>query len=131
MGFGQAISTCFQKYVTFSGRARRSEFWWWVLFTFLVSVVANVADSALGLHITSTSSGTTVVTAGWIGAIAGLFLLLPSLAVTFRRLHDTGRSGWWWLLSLICCIGVILLWIFCLSDSKPGPNQYGPNPKGA
>jgi uncharacterized membrane protein YhaH (DUF805 family) len=67
---------------------------------------------------------------GWVAAIVGVALVLPTIAVLFRRLHDTGRSGWWWLLSLICCIGVILLWIFCLSDSKPGTNQYGPNPKG-
>ncbi|HET7900596.1 MAG TPA: DUF805 domain-containing protein [Candidatus Nanopelagicales bacterium] len=128
MGFGQAVSTCFQKYVDFSGRARRSEFWWWVLFTILVSVVASLADALLHLQITANGTSATV---GWIGLVAGLFLLLPGLAVTFRRLHDTGRSGWWWLLSLLCCIGAILLWIFCLSDSAPGTNQYGPNPQGA
>ena len=134
MGFGQAVSTCFSKYATFSGRARRSEFWWWVLFTFILSAIASVLDNLLGLHVvstTATSSGVSVNSFGWIGAVVGLALLLPSLAVTFRRLHDTGRSGWWWLLSLICCIGTILLWIFCLSDSTPGTNQYGPNPKGA
>ena len=126
MGFGQAVSTCFQKYVTFSGRARRSEFWWWQLFVILLGVIANVIDSVAGLHFYS-SNGANV---GWVAAIVGVALVLPTIAVLFRRLHDTGRSGWWWVLSWICCIGTILLWIFCLSDSKPGTNQYGPNPKG-
>jgi len=128
MGFGQAVSTCFQKYVTFSGRARRSEFWWWQLFVILLAAIANVGDGVFNLHYTSSGSAAQV---GWLGTIVGLALVLPSIAVLFRRLHDTGRSGWWWLLSWICCIGTILLWIFCLSDSTPGTNQYGPNPKGA
>jgi uncharacterized membrane protein YhaH (DUF805 family) len=128
MGFGQAVSTCFSKYATFSGRARRSEFWWWMLLLLIISLITNGLDFSLGLHITGGSGKTSP---GWIASIVGLVLLVPTLAVTFRRLHDTGRSGWWWLLSLICCIGTILLWIFCLSDSAPGPNQYGPNPKTA
>jgi uncharacterized membrane protein YhaH (DUF805 family) len=128
MGFGQAVSTGFSKYATFSGRARRSEFWWWMLLLLIVSVVTNGLDLGLGLHITNNGSSAQI---GWVSTIVGLVLLLPTLAVTFRRLHDTSRSGWWWVLSLICCIGVILLWIFCLSDSEPGVNQYGPNPKGA
>ncbi|MFN8148350.1 MAG: DUF805 domain-containing protein [Candidatus Nanopelagicales bacterium] len=128
MGFGQAVSTCFQKYVTFSGRARRSEFWWWQLFVILLGAIANIGDSVFGLHYTNSSSAAQV---GWLGTVVALALVLPSIAVLFRRLHDTGRSGWWWLLSWVCCIGTILLWIFCLSDSTPGTNQYGPNPKGA
>ena len=128
MGFGQAVSTCFQKYVTFSGRARRSEFWWWQLFVILLGAIANIGDSVFGLHYTNSISAAQV---GWLGTVVALALVLPSIAVLFRRLHDTGRSGWWWLLSWVCCIGTILLWIFCLSDSTPGPNQYGPNPKGA
>jgi len=127
MGFGQAVSTCFQKYVTFSGRARRSEYWWWWLFTVIVGTVAVIADNALGLHISTTSGADKV---GWVTAVATLFLVLPTIAVTFRRLHDTGRSGWWWLLGLLCCVGELLVFIFCISDSAAGPNQYGPNPKG-
>ncbi|MFN8158894.1 MAG: DUF805 domain-containing protein [Candidatus Nanopelagicales bacterium] len=127
MGFGTAVSTCFQKYVTFSGRARRSEFWWWQLFVILLSAIASIGDSAFGLHYTKSNG----VGVGWLATVVGLALVLPSIAVLFRRLHDTGRSGWWWLLSWICCIGYVLLWIFCLTDSTPGTNQYGPNPKGA
>jgi uncharacterized membrane protein YhaH (DUF805 family) len=127
MGFGQAVGTCFQKYVDFSGRARRSEFWWWQLFSIVVLGIALAADNLLGLHITTVKD---VATPGWLYVVAAVFLLLPSVAVLFRRLHDTGRSGWWWVLAWVCCVGEILLWIFCLSDSRPGPNQYGPSPKG-
>jgi uncharacterized membrane protein YhaH (DUF805 family) len=128
MGFGQAVSTCFQKYVTFSGRARRSEYWWWWLFTVIAGAVAAVTDNALGLHISNADGANRV---GWISVALALFLVLPTIAVTFRRLHDTGRSGWWWLLALLCCVGEIIVFFFCISDSRPGANQYGPNPKGA
>ncbi|MGD9957532.1 MAG: DUF805 domain-containing protein [Candidatus Nanopelagicales bacterium] len=128
MGFGQAVSTVFSKYATFSGRARRSEYWWWILFSVLVAVVASIADVVLK---TNTLEGSGGVKLGWIYVIASLALVIPTIAVTFRRLHDTGRSGWWWLLSLVCGIGAIIVLIFCLSDSKPGANEYGPNPKGA
>jgi uncharacterized membrane protein YhaH (DUF805 family) len=127
MSFGQAVSSAFSQYVTFSGRARRSEYWYWVLFAALVGLVANILDGVLGLHWTNSTSAAQV---GWIATVAGLLLVLPSIAVTFRRLHDTGRSGWWWLLSAICGLGAIILFFFCLGDSRPGANQYGPNPKG-
>jgi uncharacterized membrane protein YhaH (DUF805 family) len=126
MSFGQAVSTCLSKYVAFSGRARRSEYWYWVLFVFLIGIVANVLDAVLGLHAYNANG----VRFGWISAVVGALLVLPSIAVTFRRLHDTGRSGWWWLLSAICGCGAIILFFFCLGDGQPGPNQYGPNPKG-
>ena len=128
MTFGQSVRTCFQKYVTFSGRARRSEYWWWWLFTVIAGTVAVLADNALGLHISTTAGADKV---GWISALLTLFLVLPTIAVTFRRLHDTGRSGWWWLLGLLCCVGELIVFFFCISDSEPAANQYGPNPKGA
>lgn len=103
MGFVDAIKVCFKKYVDFNGRARRSEYWWWTLFTVLVCIV----------------------TCG-IGSIA---LILPSIAVTVRRLHDTGKSGWFYLLTLIPYIGSIIILIFTLQDSTDD-NEYGPNPKG-
>lgn len=123
MSFGQAVSNGFSNYANFSGRTPRSGYWWWVLFTIIVSVVASLADNLLGLQIGDQN-------VGWIGALAGLALLIPNISVTFRRLHDIGRSGWWWLLALICCIGQIILFVFALQDSQPGDNQYGPNPKG-
>ncbi len=128
MTFGESVGTCFQKYATFSGRARRSEYWWWWLFTVLAGGVAILADDLLGLHVSTTSG---VDRVGWISVGLSLFLVLPSIAVTFRRLHDTGRSGWWWLLALLCCVGELILFIVCISDSDPAANQYGPSPKPA
>ena len=121
MSFQDAVRTCLQKYVDFSGRARRSEYWYFFLFSIIVSIVAGVIDGILG---TRNSTGT-----GLVGVIASLALLLPGLAVGARRLHDTGRSGWWLLIGLIPLIGGIVLLVFFVLDSQP-ENQYGPNPKG-
>ena len=93
-----------------------------VLFNIIFSIVAGFLDGAFGLADASTG----------YGPIAGLYtlaVLLPGLAVAARRLHDTGRSGWLLLLALIPLIGAIILIVFYVQDSKPGPNKYGPNPK--
>ena len=127
MGFGQAVSTVFSKYATFSGRARRSEYWWWVLFTILVTTIAFILDAVLKINTIEGSGG---VKFGWIYLVVSLVLIIPSIAVTIRRLHDAGHSGWWWLLVFVCGIGGIIILIFTLMDSKPD-NQWGPNPKGA
>ncbi len=123
MGFVEAVQSCFRQYVGFSGRARRSEYWWFFLFTVLVSMVASVLDSIFG-----TMSDTTNV--GVIGTIASLALLLPSIAVAIRRLHDTSRSGWWILIGLIPIVGWIILIVFYCQDSH-GDNEHGPSPKAA
>jgi uncharacterized membrane protein YhaH (DUF805 family) len=128
MGFGQAVSSVFSQYATFSGRARRAEYWWWVLFQIIVLTLALIIDNALGLRITNESSAVTI---GWLYLIAALVFIIPSIAVTFRRLHDTDRSGWWWLLALLCGIGAIILFVFCLIEGTRGPNSYGPDPKAA
>ena len=120
MTFPDAVKICFHKYADFNGRARRSEFWWWVLFTFLLGIVAGIIDTILG---TRNSSGT-----GLIGSITNLAVLLPSLAVGARRLHDTGRSGWWQLLWIVICIGWIILIVWYVQDSR-GDNKYGASPK--
>lgn len=117
MSFMDAVKTCLSKYVGFSGRARRSEFWWFFLFQVLVSVVAGIIDRLIGTSL--------------IQNLAGLALLLPGLAVGARRLHDTGRSGWWWLIVLIPIVGIIVLIVFWVADSQAGQNAHGPNPKGA
>ena len=122
MAFPDAVKICFSKYADFNGRARRSEFWWWVLFTFLLGIAASIIDAVLG---TTNSSGT-----GLIGSITNLAVLLPSLAVGARRLHDTGRSGWWQLLWFAICIGWIFLIIWLVQDSQRD-NTYGPSPKAA
>lgn len=109
MDFLTAIKTCFSKYADFTGRARRSEFWFWWLFTFIVGLI-------LGW----------IPVIGWIISIA---LIIPNLAVGARRLHDTGKSGWWWLINLIPIVGIIILIVFWVQDSNAGENQYGANPK--
>ncbi len=103
MNFGQAISTCLSKYVTFSGRASRPEFWWFFLFQILISIAAS-----------------------WFGdvvsSLVGLALLLPAIAVGTRRLHDIGRSGWWQLISLtVIGLFVLIYWWVQRSD---GANEY-------
>ncbi|HEX8367181.1 MAG TPA: DUF805 domain-containing protein [Pyrinomonadaceae bacterium] len=112
----------FRKFADFSGRARRKEYWMFVLFNLIISIVLTFADRALGL--VSRDGGT-----GLLGGIYTLVVLIPGIAVAVRRLHDTGRSGWWMLISLIPCIGGIVLLVFMVADSDAGTNEYGPNPK--
>lgn len=128
MSFPEAVRTVLSKYATFSGRARRSEYWWWWLFVTVVTVVLSMVDGAIGLHV-SDAKIMGVQVYGLLTLIFGLAVLIPGIAVTFRRLHDTGRSGWWWLLSLLCGVGALIVFIMCLMDSGPD-NEYGPNPKG-
>lgn len=136
MGFGEAIRSGFRKYVDFSGRASRSEYWWWVVFYLLVVVVAAVLDGLLfpgsaGVQGTRTPDSAGFRSYGGIlAAISSLALLLPSLAVLVRRLHDTDRSGWWFLISLIPLIGGIVLLFFLASKGTLGPNRFGPPPAG-
>jgi uncharacterized membrane protein YhaH (DUF805 family) len=115
MTFGAAISSVLTQYTGFSGRARRSEYWYFFLFNVLVSIVAGVIDTALNSPV--------------LGIIVTLGLLLPSIAVSVRRLHDTGRSGWWLLISLVPLVGAIVLLVFQCQDSEPGANRFGPSPK--
>ena len=111
-----------KKYATFSGRSRRSEYWYFILFYLIIAIVLGIIDRAAG---TMTSNGTV----GVLGGLFGLAMLIPSLAVGARRLHDTGRTGWWQLIGLIPLIGIIVLIVFYVQDSHPGSNQYGTNPK--
>ena len=122
MGFMEAIKTCFSRYVTFSGRARRSEFWWFMLAVLVGSFVFGFLDGML--------FGTGPESGGILGMIFSLAVLLPSIAVTVRRLHDTGRTGWWYLIAFIPLIGLIVLIVFTVKDGEPGTNRFGPNPKG-
>ena len=111
-----------KKYTVFSGRARRKEYWFFFLFNILFSIAAAIIDNATGTFDPSTGMG-------MFGALYTLAILIPSLAVTVRRLHDTGRSGWWLLVVLIPMLGGIVLFVFMLLDSSPEDNQYGANPK--
>ena len=105
-----------KKYATFSGRARRKEFWMFALINFIIMVVLSGVDMMLGT--------------GILSGIYALAVFLPSIAVGARRLHDIGKTGWWQLIGLVPFIGIIVLIIFYVMDSNPGDNQYGPNPKG-
>lgn len=106
-----------KNYIGFQGRARRKEYWMFFLFNFLITMLLSIIEVMFGLG-------------GILSGIYGLFVLLPSIAVNVRRLHDIGRTGWWMLLSFIPLVGLIVLLIFAVLDSQPGENKYGPNPKG-
>jgi uncharacterized membrane protein YhaH (DUF805 family) len=109
-----------KKYAVFSGRARRKEYWTFTLINVLISIVLTIIEMVAGL------------THGGFGPLTSLYslaVLIPGLAVSIRRLHDTNRSGWWLLIPLVPLIGIIALLVFLVSDSDPGENQYGPNPK--
>ena len=120
MTFQDAVRRCFAKYATFSGRARRAEYWYFVLFTVLGSAIAGVIDSAL--------FGRTMPDATLLGGIFSLATLLPALSVLVRRLHDTGRSGWWWWIILIPLIGVLVLLYWLIQPGDNGSNDYGRDP---
>lgn len=111
-----------KKYAVFQGRAQRSEYWYFALFYLLISIIAGVIDALTGTF--DESSGI-----GLMGVIVTLALLIPSLSVSVRRLHDIGRTGWWLLIGLVPIIGIIVLIVFAATDSAAGENEYGPNPK--
>ena len=163
----QAVRSALSNYATFSGRARRSEYWWFYLSTVVIGLVASGIDALLNSVFDNAL--------GVVGSVTSVALLLPSLAVTSRRLHDTGRTGWWMVLPIVPLIlafvvsitagfllvvlsfrsdvdaGQLLTWllvaplvglgvllvaafivllVFLCQDSRPGPNKYGPSPKG-
>ena len=133
MSLAEAIKTCLKKYADFSGRASRPEFWWFVLFYYLVillPVVPLIAIDASSVnHAAFEESGSTTAV-GVFGVLVGvalLALLIPYLAAGVRRLHDTGKSGWWWLISFVP-FGSIVLIVFFAIEGNPGWNQYGPPP---
>jgi uncharacterized membrane protein YhaH (DUF805 family) len=105
-----------KNYAGFSGRARRTEYWMFVLINFLISIAISVVERILGIGAV-------------LGILYSLAVLIPGLAVGFRRLHDTNRSGWWVLLALIPIIGWIALIVFAAQEGTRGQNAYGPDPK--
>jgi uncharacterized membrane protein YhaH (DUF805 family) len=112
-----------KKYAVFSGRARRKEFWFFYLFNFIFIIVAILLDNLFKTTIGNNPYG-------WIYYLYALAVILPTLAVVVRRLHDIGKSGWWYFIGLIPLVGIIWLIVLWATDSQPGDNQYGPNPKG-
>ncbi|MCA9876669.1 MAG: DUF805 domain-containing protein [Thermomicrobiales bacterium] len=126
MNFVEAVRSGFNNYANFSGRALRSEYWWWVVFAWIAGMVANLIDSAFGWRVYETTINGIQQGSGPIAALVGLALLIPGLAVAVRRLHDTDRSGWWLLIGIIPIIGWIVLLYFFVISGTSGPNKYGP-----
>lgn len=119
-----------KKYVTFSGRARRMEFWVFVLISFVISLILGFIDNLTGTTPTMDVGGSSMsYGTGLLGGLYGLAVLLPSLAVQVRRLHDTNRSGWWILIGLIPLVGAIILIVFSFLPGDEGPNNHGEDPK--
>lgn len=147
MGFVEAVKTVLSKYATFSGRATRPEYWYFVLFYILCKLGCDLVDFALGTYFASGQGS------GIFSALLGLALVVPHFAVTLRRLHDTERSGWWagglllaWfvagitiafmpklgaVLVVFAGVGSLALLVWLCSAGTPGPNQYGPSPPTA
>lgn len=111
-----------KNYVNFQGRARRQAFWMFILFNIIAMIILGFVERLTGLC----GDGY-----GLLSGLYSLAVLLPSIALSVRRLHDTGRSGWWIFLGFIPLIGTIILIVFYAQDSQAGSNSYGPNPKGA
>jgi len=111
MGFVDAIKVCFNKYATFTGRATRAEYWWWVLFTVIVGAVFSIFGN----------STFALIVRGCIN----LALLIPGLAVAWRRMHDIGKGGGWYFIVLIPLVGWIIYIIWCCKPSEPNPNRFG------
>ncbi|WP_171112657.1 MULTISPECIES: DUF805 domain-containing protein [Streptomyces] len=107
-----------KKYAVFSGRARRKEYWMYTLFYMIIAIVLAIVDA-------------TVLGSQILSLILAVGLLLPSLGVTVRRLHDTGRTGWWILIGIVPLVGSIVLLVFLCLDGETGANKYGENPKFA
>lgn len=122
MGFTEAVQKCFSNYVNFSGRARRSEYWFFTLFVIIVQLVLGLVGNMI--FGAPENGGTNI-----LQNLFSLAVFLPSTAVFWRRMHDIGRSGVWFLLNLIPCIGQIVLLVFECTDSQPGENMYGMSPK--
>lgn len=111
-----------RKYAKFSGRSQRAEYWFFFLFQALFLIGLAFLDGMLGFFDESED----------VGLFSGIFaiaMIIPSFSVNVRRLHDTGRSGWWLLASLVPVLGSLVLVVFALQDSQPGGNAYGPDPK--
>lgn len=113
MSFFEAVSTCFRKYADFSGRARRKEYWYFTLFN---SVVSTLLALILG-------------ESSILVSVFSLVMLVPGLAVAWRRLHDIGKVGSWWFIVFVPLVGWILALVWFCKDSQPDSNAYGPNPK--
>lgn len=133
MTFGESVRSCFAKFVTWQGRASRSEYWYFVLFELIVLAVSAIVDNILGTSFKFMNPATGMEQSlgyGYLYMLSALVMFLPALAVMVRRLHDTDRSGWWYWIALIPLVGVILLLVWFCTKGTTGPNTYGEDPLG-
>jgi uncharacterized membrane protein YhaH (DUF805 family) len=123
MSFAEAVKSFWSNYTMFKGRSRRSEYWFIQLFL----IITNLAAAAIDLALMGGDVDRFIANGGGgiLGLIWILVTILPALAVLVRRLHDTGRSGWWALIGLVPLVGGVVLFVFSVSDSTAGENQYG------
>lgn len=132
MQFLESIQTCVvKKYADFNGRASRSEFWWYTLANIIVSYAWSfIIGWITGASVMMGANGDFHFNAlSLLSYIPTVALLLPTLAVSARRLHDIGKSGWWYLLSFVCCVGGLILIYFWAKEGDKGSNEYGPEPQ--
>jgi len=120
MSFLEAIQTCLRKYADFTGRASRPEYWWFALAYVILYFGGVILVSAIGERL--------VGGAGFVLLMVMLGFVIPMLAAMVRRLHDTGRSGWWYFITLVPFVGPIILLVILASEGEHGLNQYGPPP---
>ena len=131
-----------KRYWDFDGRTARKEFWMFILISMIITIILAIVDGVIGAQIVlyqwapiagDSAAGIepTSIRPIEIGILQNIYVLavfLPSLGVAIRRLHDTGRSGWWWLMNFVCCIGWIVLIVFYVLPGTEGDNKYGPDP---
>ena len=116
MDFTSAIKSGFSNYANFSGRASRSEYWYFTLFSVIVNIGASLIDQILGIYI--------------VAGLAGIALIVPGLSIAWRRLHDLDKSGAWWFI-WFTCVGIIVLFVWFVTKGTAGPNRFGPDPLGS
>ena len=116
MDFISAIKSGFSNYANFSGRASRSEYWYFTLFSIIVNLGAGLIDQILGIYI--------------VAGLAGIALIVPGLSIAWRRLHDLDKSGAWWFI-WFTCVGIIVLFVWFVTKGTAGPNRFGPDPLGS
>ena len=121
--FPKAVQLGFQRYIDFSGRSSRAEYWWFTLFIVLVDIIATAVDIVV--------LGTDLWGIGLLSAVWQFATLIPSLAIGVRRLHDIDKSGWWLLVWFVLVIGWIVLIVWAIKGGDGGPNKYGPDPRQA
>jgi uncharacterized membrane protein YhaH (DUF805 family) len=128
MSFVDSMKTVLSlKFIEFNGRASRSEYWWFFLFTFTCGIILSIVDVAF-LIIADISFDSILWTITPLTTLFQLIILIPSLAVTVRRFHDIGRSGWWIFIVLVPCVGFILYLVWLIQDGEPHDNMYGAVP---